>query len=76
MGQYFRPVNLDKKEYLVSHDYESGSKLMEHSWMKNKLVRVVESLLTKNGNWHKNKIVWAGDYMDYGLFEFWNGNAK
>lgn len=68
MGQYFRPVNLDKKEFLVSHDYKSGSKLMEHSWMKNKLVIAVEFLLTKKGNWYKNKIVWAGDYMDYGLF--------
>lgn len=68
MGQYFRPVNVSKKEFLISHDYNSGSRIMEHSWMGNEFVRVVEDLLSPNGDWYRNRIVWAGDYMDYGVF--------
>lgn len=68
MGQYYYPVNLDEEEYLCSHDYFNGLKLMEHSYIGNDFVETVEQLLTSGNPWQKTRIVWAGDYMDNGLF--------
>lgn len=68
MGQYYKPINIDKMEYLDSWDYDGGSKLMEHSWIGNDFTEAVENLLSEEGKWHKDRIVWAGDYMDEGLF--------
>lgn len=64
MGQYYKPCNLDKKEWVLSHDYGNGFKLMEHSWLTNDFVAVVENLIKKGGAWYGNRIVWAGDYAD------------
>jgi len=64
MGQYYKPANLDKKEWLYSHRYDSGLKLMEHSWMRNHLVLAVERLLIPGGAWHKTRMVWGGDYSE------------
>jgi len=64
MGQYYKPINLDKKQWLYSHSYGNGLKLMEHSWIENNFVQVVENLIKKGGAWHGDKIVWAGDYAD------------
>ena len=74
MGQYYKPVILkeDKKTpigFAYSHDFGSGLKLMEHSWMKNDFVGFIESLLTKDMAFHKSPIVWAGDYADEEPFE-------
>lgn len=65
MGQYYTAILLDKKKetivaHILPHDYGSGSKLMEHSWMKNDFVKSVESLIYKNAM----PVVWAGDYAD------------
>ena len=64
MGQYYMAVNANTLEYVRSWTYDSGCKLMEHSWMKNGFVRTVESLLAKGGAWHGDEIVWCGDYAD------------
>jgi hypothetical protein len=64
MGQYYKPVNLDKKQYVYSHDYGNGLKLMEHSWIDNNFVAIIENLIKKGGDWYKNHIVWAGDYAE------------
>jgi len=64
MGQYYHPISLDKKESVYSHDYGSGLKLMEHSWIGNGFVEVVERLIAKGGAWFGSRIVWAGDYAD------------
>lgn len=64
MGQYYYPINVKTKEYVYSHDFGSGLKLMEHSWMKNDFVKFVESLLAEGGAWHGQPICWAGDYAD------------
>ena len=74
MGQYYTPILLkeDKKTpigFAYSHDFGSGLKLMEHSWMKNTFVGFIESLLTKGRPYHKTPIVWAGDYADNEPFE-------
>jgi hypothetical protein len=41
-----------------------GLKLMEHSYLKNKMMLCVEALLIEGGEWHKTPIVWSGDYSD------------
>jgi hypothetical protein len=78
MGQYYKPVNTESKEWVYSHDVKSrwkrddgkvfmmgeGLKLMEHSWILNKLMRTIEGLLIPGGAWYKKPIVWAGDYAD------------
>lgn len=69
MGQYYKAVINSTKEYVDSWDFESGSKLMEHSWMKNKFVNFVESLIAEGGQWNGKPLVWAGDYADCELDE-------
>lgn len=64
MGQYYKPVNLDKMEFVYSHTYNNGLKLMEHSWIGNNFVAIVENLIKRGGAWFKNRIVWAGDYAE------------
>jgi hypothetical protein len=64
MGQYYKPVNIDKKEFVYSHKFDSGLKLMEHSWIGNNFVAVIENLIKQGGAWYKNHIVWAGDYAE------------
>ena len=64
MGQYYKPINIEKNEHLYSHNYDNGLKLMEHSWIKNNFVQTVESLITKDGAWSGCSLVWAGDYAD------------
>jgi len=68
MGQYWKPVSIDKMEYLYSHDFDTGLKLMEHSYIGNNFVEAVERLLSLNGAWYRTRFCWAGDYMDEGLF--------
>lgn len=64
MGQYYKPIFLTEnnkpKTFVYSHDFGSGLKLMEHSWMLNPFVRFVEKQLMIE----PQKLVWAGDYAD------------
>ena len=62
MGQYYKPVNIDRQEWLLSHDYDNDLKLMEHSYVGNGFVSVVEQLLASS--WKGDRIVWAGDYAE------------
>ena len=64
MGQYYKAISIDADECIEPWDYEEGAKLMEHSYIGNNTVNAVESLISKNGNWHNTRIVWAGDYAD------------
>lgn len=72
MGQYYQPIILDEpidgqhriKAFMYSHDYGSGLKLMEHSWMKNDFVQTFEKELSRRGKFYKSRVVWAGDYAD------------
>jgi hypothetical protein len=64
MGQYYKPISVEKRQYVYSHDYNNGLKLMEHSWIDNGFVAIVEDLIAEGGAWHGDKIVWAGDYAD------------
>ena len=64
MGQYYQPVILSENnkvlEWVYSHEYDNGLKLMEHSYIGNNFVRAFESLIHNN----PKRVVWAGDYAD------------
>jgi hypothetical protein len=69
MGQYYKPVSIDSKQYLNGHRIgdtlgceSQGLKLMEHSWIKNPMVKAALFLLSEGQAWNKTKIVWCGDY--------------
>mgnify|MGYP001561541123 FL=1 len=64
MGQYWKPINIESMEWVYSHDYGNGLKLMEHSYVGNNFVGAVMKLLTKGNKWHKKPIVWCGDYYN------------
>jgi hypothetical protein len=64
MGQYYKATSIDKMESLLAHDYDNGLKLMEHSYIGNNFMKIVEKLLSKGNSWYKTRIVWAGDYAD------------
>ena len=74
MGQYWVPIilkeNWESKEQpikasLKSYDYGSGSKLMEHSYVANRLVNAVMRMIDlydKHGD--GVTFAWVGDYAD------------
>ena len=64
MGQYYYAINVLTKQYLTNHDYGGGIKLMEHSYVGNKLMQAVEGLLREGEDWYKCQLVWGGDYAD------------
>jgi len=82
VGQYFRLVNLDKKEYVDPWAIGGLGKLWE--WCANNQCRVIPFLLRKSsqggggdihkdykyaGRWAGDRIVLVGDYDESGLFD-------
>lgn len=70
MGQYYKVVNFDKKEFLYSWDYDCGSKLMEFSYIgddlsSNEFVGALINLLQTT--WKNDRVLVVGDYsnVDY-----------
>lgn len=65
MGQYYKPVTLDEDDtiehWMLCYDFDSGAKLMEHSWLGNRFVAAFESLLAQEA---PRRVVWAGGYAD------------
>ncbi len=83
MGQYYRAVNLDKKQYIKPHDFDEGAKLMEFASSACGMLRALAVLLADGngrgggdlrsedafvGSWAGDRIVIAGDYGDAGKF--------
>lgn len=63
MGQYYIPTLINANSVintLNSHRYNNGLKLMEHSYIGNKFVNAVCTLLWKN----PTRLAWIGDYSD------------
>ncbi len=65
MGQYYKAILLDKEKqnvigWVSPYQYDSGSKLMEHSWMENGFVKSFENMIYKN----PMPVTWCGDYAD------------
>jgi len=73
MGQYYKPVMLNENREplasIYSHDYDNGLKLMEHSYIGNKFVEAFEFQLTPEGNYHKSRVMWVGDYSEGNMYE-------
>ena len=83
MGQYYKIVNIKKKQYITPHTFGDGSKLMEFSMSANGVLAGLAILLADGngrgggdlhsendivGSWSGDNIVVAGDYADAGKF--------
>ena len=81
MGQYYKIVNVKKKEYITPHTFGDGLKLMEFSMSANGVLAGLAILLADGngrgggdlnseneivGSWAGDNIVIAGDYADNG----------
>lgn len=70
MGQFFAPTIIKERKvkrkadiviWFYSYEYDSGLKLMQHSYKGNKFVNAVRNWLIASGG---GRLVWAGDYAD------------
>ena len=83
MGQYYKIVNVKKKQYLNPHTFGDGAKLMEFSMSASGVLAGLAILLADGnnrgggdlcseneiiGSWSGDNIVIAGDYADNGKF--------
>ncbi len=83
MGQYYKIVNVKKKQYISPYTFGDGSKLMEFSMSANGVLAGLAILLADGngrgggdlhstndiiGSWAGDNIVVAGDYADEGKF--------
>lgn len=59
MGEYFKWVNVDKKEYISPSDFDYGSKRIESLFRGNDFLRALFDLLSNE--WAGNRILWLGD---------------
>jgi len=83
MGQYYKIVNIKKKQYISPYIFGDGSKLMEFSMSANGVLAGLSILLADGngrgggdlnsddpivGSWAGDNIVVTGDYADDGKF--------
>ena len=83
MGQYYKIVNIKKKQYITPHTFGDGAKLMEFSMSASGVLAGLAILLADGngrgggdlhsendiiGSWAGDNIVIAGDYADAGKF--------
>ena len=83
MGQYYKIVNIKKKQYITPHTFGDGAKLMEFSMSASGVLTGLAILLADGngrgggdlhsendiiGSWAGDNIVVAGDYADAGKF--------
>lgn len=83
MGQYYKIVNVKKKQYITPHTFGDGAKLMEFSMSASGVLAGLAILLADGngrgggdlnseneivGSWAGDNIVIAGDYADTGKF--------
>jgi hypothetical protein len=83
MGQYYKIVNVKKKQYITPHAFGDGAKLMEFSMSASGVLAGLAILLADGngrgggdlnsenpivGSWAGDNIVIAGDYADNGKF--------
>lgn len=60
MGQYYTAVNMDKRERLYSHCFDSGLKLTESCYVGNDYMEAFNWLLA--GPWKGDRVFYCGDY--------------
>ncbi|MBP5604288.1 MAG: hypothetical protein J6X60_01920 [Ruminiclostridium sp.] len=59
MGEYYRWVNVDKKEYLCPSDFDYGSKLHESMHKGNAVLCALRELLSTD--WKNDRVLFLGD---------------
>jgi hypothetical protein len=73
MVQYYKIVILNNttnnenevvKAWLHPWDHGHGNKLLEHSWIGNKFMYMIEHLISQNGPFYMSRIIWCGDYAN------------
>jgi hypothetical protein len=64
MGQYHKPVNLDRKESLNAHRFSEGIKLMEFGQSTHGTMTALALMLAGEGRWAGNRIAIVGDYAE------------
>ena len=62
MGQYYRIVNLDKRQQMIPEEYGNGFKLMEWAYNKNLMVHALMNLMANR--WKGDRVYVVGDYAD------------
>lgn len=62
MGQYYIIANTDKREFLCPYEFNNGAKLMEWSYIKNKMCKALFYLL--NNRWKGDHVYVIGDYAE------------
>lgn len=62
MGQYYKIVNVDKKEFLEPWSFNNGAKLTEWSYDRNPMVLAMMNLLA--GDWKGDRVFVVGDYAE------------
>ena len=60
MGQYYKIVNVDKKEYIDPFNLDCGVKLMEFSYVGNTVIKLMTHLLATS--WKGDRVYVVGDY--------------
>ena len=69
MGQYYKVIILADNMNIIRiwtnpNAYNSGNKLMEHSYLNNNFMNAIEYLISINGMFYMSRIIWAGDYAE------------
>lgn len=75
MGQYYKIIiladnsDVDSEPEVIRlaispNNYQCGIKLMEHAYIGNHCVNLVEYLISRQGPYYKSRILWAGDYAE------------
>lgn len=74
MGQYFKPVNLDKGELLDAHMFGYGIKLTESCYVGNGYIDALTYLLAND--WHGDRVILCGDYAWESAGDFTDMQAR
>lgn len=59
MGEYYKWVNVDKREYISPNDFDYGNKRRESMAIGTELLRALRDLLASE--WRGDHILWMGD---------------
>ena len=61
MGEYYKWVNIDKKEYITPRDFDYGNKFWESMHKDSDPLHALRALLADE--WRGDRVLWFGDEM-------------
>lgn len=62
MGQYYKIINVTKKEVMVPWTWDNGAKLMEWAYQGNPMVKAFSYLMSHD--WEEDLVLICGDYLE------------